>query len=78
MYLKLIERDGGGFSLIEATSVLFRRHPEPVAICDAGLLSAKTFSLCANAYVLNERGATIETFYINGNGQSQDRKADRR
>ena len=71
MYLKLIERDGGGFRVIEARSVLFRRHPEPVAICDADLPTMQTYPLAANAYLLNERGQTIETFAFKANG---DRK----
>lgn len=66
MYLKLIERDGGGFQVIETRTVLFRRHPEPVAICDADLPTAKTYPLTANAYLLNDRGQTIETFVLNG------------
>lgn len=66
MYLKLIERDGGGFQVIEARTVLFRRHPEPVAICDQDLPTGKTYPLTANAYLLNDRGQTIETFVLNG------------
>lgn len=71
MYLKLIEQDGGGFRVIETRSVLFRRHPEPVAIADHDLPTAQTYPLTANAYLLNDRGQTIETFVLNG----QDRKA---
>lgn len=69
MFLKLIERDGG-FQVIEARTVAFRRHPEAVAIVDQGLASTRTFPLVHNAYLLNDAGKTIETFIING-----DRKA---
>jgi hypothetical protein len=71
VYLKLIERDGSGFQVVEARTVLFRRHPEPVAICDVDTPTAKTYPLTANAYLLNERGQTIETFMFKANG---DRK----
>ena len=71
MYLKVLERDGG-FQVIEARTVLFRRHPEPVAVCDSDTPTARTFPLTATAYLLNEHGKTIETFMLKPNG---DRKS---
>lgn len=69
-----MERGGKGFDMVEAGHVTFRRHPEAVAVCDAGTLHAKTFTLEANAYILNADGKTIETFFVNG----ADRKGDHR
>jgi hypothetical protein len=71
VYLKLIEKGTGGFHIIETRSCFFRRHPEPVAVCDADTPQARTYPLSGNAYLLNEKGATIETFLLNGH----DRKA---
>jgi hypothetical protein len=66
VYLKLIERGTGGFHIIETRSCSFRRHPDPVAVLDADTPNARVFPLAGNAYLLNERGQTIETFLLNG------------
>jgi hypothetical protein len=73
VYLKLSEKGTGGFQVIETRSCSFRRHPDPVAVCDADSPNPRVFPLVGNAYLLNDRGQTIETFFVNGH----DRKAGR-
>lgn len=62
MYLKVMERSNGDFRIIECTDCAFRRHPEPAAIIDSGTNGEYIVPLHGPAYLLNERGDTIQSF----------------
>lgn len=65
MIVKLIERTTGGFRNIEGvTDCSFRRLPEPVVVCNPGTPHEKTYPLVGDAFLLNDRGDTIEKFTL--------------
>lgn len=74
MFLKLMEGGSGEFSIVEVSSVSFRRLPEPTAVCDEGKATEKSYPLPfpSIVFVLNSDGKTVDKFY-----NTPDRKTDR-
>lgn len=51
--------------MIEITSCTFHRHPEPhVAYKEVGASDEVTLALAGNAFLLNNDGNTIESFFL--------------
>jgi len=65
MYLKLPE-DDGGYRLIEVSEVAFRRFPEPRVVYVNGTGEEKEVKLISHAFLMNNEGATIESFFVRG------------
>jgi hypothetical protein len=64
MFLKLME--GDGYRIIEVSEVAFRRFPEPMVIYINGTGEEKTVALSNHAFLQNDAGATIESFFVRG------------
>jgi len=65
MYLKLMESDGD-CRVIEISEVAFRRFPEPRVIYVNGTGEEKEVKLSNHAFLMNDAGATIESFFVRG------------
>jgi len=65
MFLKLTEGEGG-YRLIEVSEVAFRRFPEPRVIYVNGTGEEKEVKLQDHAFLMNNDGATIESFFLRG------------
>lgn len=65
MFLKLMEGEGG-FRMIEVSEVAFRRYPEPTVLYKNGTGVEIAVPLCNHAFLVNENGDTIESFYVRG------------
>jgi len=64
VFLKLTN-GASGFRVIEITSCAFRRLPEPaVDFREIGTVEDVTYPLTGNAFLLNNDGNTIESFFL--------------
>ena len=64
MFLKLTN-GASGFKVIEITACAFRRFPEPaVDYREIGTSEDVTMTLAGNAFLLNNEGNTIESFFL--------------
>lgn len=72
MLLKLMDRAGGGFRVIEVVDCSFHRQPEPHALCEQGTDRETRIAIHDRAFLMNGDGRTIESFFVTG--RQEDRK----